>query len=128
MILLDTSFLVAFTREKDVNYARALELSGAFEEHTVITNHILHEYASFLFRKDGPDAAYRAGKQLLESDVQVVCLLQEDLMPALEIVKKYGHLDFGDASSIVAMRKTGIKRIASFDSDFDRIPGIERVF
>ena len=73
-------------------------------------------------------AAYRAGKQLLESDVQVVCLLQEDLMPALEIVKKYGHLDFGDASSIVAMRKTGIKRIASFDSDFDRIPGIERVF
>ena len=127
MILLDTSYLIAFTREKDVNYARALELSDTFREHTAITNHVLHEYVSFLFRKDGADAAYRAGKQLLESDVQMVCITQDDLMPALELVKKYGRFDFGDASSVIVMQKLGMKRIASFDSDFDRIPGIERV-
>ncbi|HUK74665.1 MAG TPA: hypothetical protein VLU99_02650, partial [Nitrososphaerales archaeon] len=37
------------------------------------------------------------------------------------------ELDFDDSTSLVAMRRLGIKEIVSFDRDFDKVPGIERV-
>jgi predicted nucleic acid-binding protein len=37
------------------------------------------------------------------------------------------NVDFGDALSVAHMERLGITRIVSFDRDFDRLPGIERV-
>jgi predicted nucleic acid-binding protein len=36
-------------------------------------------------------------------------------------------LDFDDSTSVVAMRRLGIKEIVSFDRDFDKVRGIERI-
>ena len=37
------------------------------------------------------------------------------------------NMSFGDASHIALMEQLGITEIASFDKDFDRVPGISRV-
>jgi predicted nucleic acid-binding protein len=35
-------------------------------------------------------------------------------------------LDFADAVILAKMKADGIKTVISFDTDFDRVPGIER--
>ena len=37
------------------------------------------------------------------------------------------NMSFGDAFHVALMEQLGIKEIASFDRDFDRVPGIRRV-
>ena len=37
-----------------------------------------------------------------------------------------GKLDFGDATSVAAMKSLGISRVVSFDKDFDGIEGVRR--
>lgn len=131
MILLDTSFLLALARKTDSCNLRAKEIFGQMEERNeskAITDPIFHELVSFLIRKDGSEKAYRVGRELLESDTKRLSLFYEDLLPSLEIVKKYERLSFCDASSIVIAKKMGVRKIASFDSDFDRVPGIERLY
>jgi predicted nucleic acid-binding protein len=38
-----------------------------------------------------------------------------------------GGLSFDDSTSVIAMRRLGIKKIVSFDRDFDKVQGIERI-
>jgi len=38
-----------------------------------------------------------------------------------------GTLSFADAVSLIVMQERGTQRIASFDADFDRVRGIERL-
>jgi predicted nucleic acid-binding protein len=53
---------------------------------------------------------------------------EKDLEQALGILKKFDKLSFCDALNLVIMERRKIKKILSFDSDFDRFPGIERVY
>ena len=46
---------------------------------------------------------------------------------ALALFLKYNQLSFADAASIALMKRIGANEIASFDSDFDRVPGIQRL-
>lgn len=127
MILIDTSFLIAQVWEKDDNHKRALELVGTFER-TAITTGVLSEFATLYKRKSGGARAAHAARQIMRSDCLILTVSHDDLMPALEIVEKYGNISFCDAESIIIMKRLGIKEIASFDSDFDRVPSIKRVF
>lgn len=45
---------------------------------------------------------------------------------ALELYVQHPFLDFVDALQVAHMERQGITEIASFDRDFDRIPGIRR--
>jgi predicted nucleic acid-binding protein len=38
-----------------------------------------------------------------------------------------GSISLADAASVEIMKKHGIKRILSFDRDFDKIPEIDRI-
>jgi predicted nucleic acid-binding protein len=47
----------------------------------------------------------------------------------MEIFLKYGgKLSVADSVSIAIMKRRGIKKIISFDSDFDRVKGISRIY
>ncbi|MDP8923495.1 MAG: type II toxin-antitoxin system VapC family toxin [Chloroflexota bacterium] len=46
---------------------------------------------------------------------------------ALEIFSTYSHLDFEDAVVVAHMAREGEADLYTFDSDFDRIPGIVRI-
>jgi predicted nucleic acid-binding protein len=51
----------------------------------------------------------------------------ESFFVALDDVEKYG-VDFVDALTLQTMLKNGIDEIYSNDKDFDRVPGIKRVW
>ena len=51
----------------------------------------------------------------------------ENFFVALDDVEKYG-VDFVDALTLQTMLKNGIDEIYSNDKDFDRVPGIKRVW
>lgn len=49
-----------------------------------------------------------------------------DRFLALSLVKKH-KLKYDDALNYFTMRSLGIKEIVSFDSDYDKLPGIKRI-
>lgn len=49
------------------------------------------------------------------------------LTETLTILKDRPKFDFADAYSVVLMRSSKIKDIYSFDRDFDKIPGVNRL-
>ncbi len=127
MILLDTSFLVALFRENDEKHGRAAELVKEIKGRVAITDHIFSELITFLVAKDGNNTAYSAGKKILESEIILISVLREDMPVALKYVRKYRGISMCDALSVVVMKNMGIRKIASFDSDFDKL-GVERIF
>jgi predicted nucleic acid-binding protein len=127
MIFADTSFLISLFRENDEYNARAVRLSKEIDQRVVITSEILVELVTFILRKDGKETAYRIGKKIIESDVIIIYIGDDDIPDALQYVKRYEGLSMCDALSAVVMKKIGIKKILSFDSDFDKL-NLERVF
>lgn len=51
---------------------------------------------------------------------------ENELLAALDFMKKY-NLDFDDALVVACMVSNKIKKMVSFDSDFDKVKEIERV-
>jgi predicted nucleic acid-binding protein len=126
MLFADTSFLVASLRVNDENHLRAKAIAEKINERMMISDHVLSELLTLLAYKEGNKVAYEAGKRMLESDVLVVYAVPEDARPALERVRITPKLSMCDALSAVIMQKFGVKKVLSFDSDFDTL-GFERV-
>lgn len=48
-------------------------------------------------------------------------------LEALNIFASYDNLDFADALAVAYMTREGIQAVYSYDRDFDRIPGTNRL-
>lgn len=46
---------------------------------------------------------------------------------ALDLYTAHPFLDFGDALAAAHMESQGLTAILSYDSDFDRLPGVQRI-
>ena len=126
MIFADTSFLVALARQSDEDHERADELARNLPDRVATTNQVLSEFVTLMLRKDGSRQAHEAGMKLLQSEIVVICTVHEDLPAALELVRKHQKISMCDAISAVVMDKLHMKKVLSFDSDFDTL-GFERV-
>jgi predicted nucleic acid-binding protein len=65
-----------------------------------------------------------------ELELTLHCLfINEEMMEkSMDTFLKYdGSISLADASSIEIMKKHGVKKIISFDSDFDKIQEIDRI-
>ena len=122
---------MAASIDSDEHHARALELikqSLDEKEKFLITDHVLDEAVTFINAKAGKNKAFEQGEKLLKSsDVTIEYCSPPRSQAAMRLLGKIDGLSFCDALSAVVMRELGIKRIYSFDSDFDNIPGIERI-
>ncbi|MFA6328285.1 MAG: PIN domain-containing protein [Candidatus Micrarchaeia archaeon] len=126
MLFADTSFLVASLRVNDENHLRAKAIAEGMNEKMMISDHVLSELLTLLAYKEGNKTAYQAGKRLIGSDVLIVYAISEDIPLALELMKTTPKLSMCDALSATIMKKLRIKKILSFDSDFDAL-GFERI-
>jgi len=126
MIFADTSFLIALARQSDENHARADELARDPHDKVTTTDMVLSEFVTLMLRKDGSKSAHEAGMKLLQSEIVMICAVHEDLPNALELVRTNQKISMCDAVSAVVMDKLHIKKVLSFDSDFD-ILGFERI-
>ena len=88
-----------------------------------VMQEILHRYVS-IGRREAITPALRV---LLDLVDEVFPMEQADVLRASEIVQHPAMLSARDALHIAVMERHGVKRILSFDADFDRWPGIARV-
>ena len=130
MILVDSNipmYLIGAEHPHKGDAVRLLDDLISREERLVtdaeVFQEILHRYAAI----SRPDAIQPAFDALLSVVDDVLGLGLEEVEDAKAIVLGGYGLSARDAIHIAVMRRHEIARILSFDSGFDRYPGIERL-
>jgi uncharacterized protein len=88
-----------------------------------IFQELLHRYLS-LDRRDRIGAAFDALQEIVD---EVFAVEKDDVLMARDIINAHPRLVARDAVHIAVMRRRRIKKILSFDSDFDEVAGITRL-
>ena len=88
-----------------------------------VLQEILHRYTAI----DRREAIGRALQATLEIVDDVFAIEKADVLRAAEICENRASLSARDAVHIAVMERHGIRSILSFDADFDRWPGLQRI-
>jgi predicted nucleic acid-binding protein len=88
-----------------------------------VLQEILHRFRS-IDRLAEVQAAFDAVAQIIDDVLPVTA---DDARRAKEILLSRPDLQARDCMHLATMERHGITRIASFDRDFDAVPGIERL-
>ena len=88
-----------------------------------VLQEILHRYGA-LGRMDAVQPAFDALLRLVD---EVVAVTLDVVQAAKEILLGGTLTSARDAIHVAAMERAGASRIMSFDRDFDRYPGLERL-
>jgi predicted nucleic acid-binding protein len=126
MLFADTSYLLALFVSNDERHGRAVELSRGISEGLVSTDHVLSEFVTIVSKRAGNKAAYLLGSNLLKSEIKIVYIGEETVSSALDFIRRHPGISMCDAISAAIMKEMGVRKILSFDSDFDKM-GFERV-
>ncbi|MEE9151934.1 MAG: PIN domain-containing protein [Thermoplasmata archaeon] len=127
MILVDSSFFIGLVDKKDQWHKKAIRVLEKINEEMIVSDLIISESVTSIGNRSGG----KAGKKLYEffvDNCQIVYVDEVLLKEGMNIFLKYdGKLSVADSVSVAIMKKRKISRIASFDSDFDKVRGIKRV-
>ena len=130
MILLDTSFIVAFYNIRDENHLRAKNLmpdiiNGKYG-YLYISDYIFDEVITVIFgRLKNLMKTIHIGEYLRKS-TKLLEITGSNFEDAWKIFKKQKETDFSftDCTSISLMKRMNIKNIATFNEDFLKIKEI----
>ena len=129
VIVLDTSVLCAYANKSDVHHGKAVELMRKIisqnEERVIITDHIFDELISVTKRKSDKSTAVETGRALLRSEIHLVYTDELIFGEAWNLFEQKNTFSFTDCTIIAFMRIFGITKIASFDSEFKTIAGLD---
>lgn len=129
LIFCDSSFFIALALANDQWHSQAEKLVPMIEKSDkTVSNLVLSEAVTMV----GSLGGAKQGKLIydyLMDNCQIIHIDQEICDNTIQIYLKYdGVLSFGDSVSVELMKESKIKKIVSFDSDFDKIDTIERVY
>ncbi len=123
MIFVDTTFLIALLIKTDPLHEKALEISETIRERKVINNTVLNETLNAFTGKGG-----KAGKELYQVILEmfdIIYLDEKDYENAIDIYLNFNSsINYSDCTILSSMVKNKINRIVTFDSDFNKIKGI----
>jgi uncharacterized protein len=88
-----------------------------------VLQEILHRYTAI----DKREAIGPAFQLTLDIVDEVISIEKAEVLRAGEIVRNHASLSARDAVHVAVMERHAIRSILSFDSDFDRWPGIQRI-
>ena len=132
-LIFDTSFLIALNDSGDYNHKYAISLKSRIKNkefgQCYISDYIFEEFVTYLRAKSFP-ANYikEIGDSLLaEESIKLLKIDIDVFIQSWGLFKKLSKLSFTDCTTTTLANEFGIKYIASFDSDFDRIPNIKRI-
>lgn len=127
MIFADSSYFIALAREKDRWHSDALRVAGKNKDSFLVSDLIISESITLVGSLEGG----KAGKLLYEyfiDNCKIEFVDREMLSKSMEIFLKYdGSISLADAVSVEMMKENRVKKIISFDGDFDKVREIERV-
>jgi uncharacterized protein len=131
VIFLDSNipmYLVGSVHPHKADAQRLLERTVAARERLItdaeVFQEILHRYVA-IDRREAIGPAFDA---LLGIVDEVLPILPEHVARARMLVLAERRLSARDALHVAVMEPAGIDRVMSFDSGFDSVPGIVRVF
>ncbi|MFH1106801.1 MAG: PIN domain-containing protein [Candidatus Micrarchaeota archaeon] len=129
MIFLDTSFFVAYYNRNDANHGKAKGIATEIEGETlVLSSHNVEETATFFQNREGGKKAREIAMQLMQSrEMEIIFPDREKIIEAIGVMGKNDGLSLCDSLAVCIMHEKRIRKIASFDADFDRFPGIVRL-
>jgi predicted nucleic acid-binding protein len=101
----------------------AIERAERLVTDAEVMQEILHRYSAI--RR--PDAIQPAFNALLGVVDEVFPIEAQDVESARDVLLGESGLSSRDALHVAIMRRHGVRRILTFDSAFERAPGLERV-
>ena len=130
MIFVDSNipmYLVGAAHPHKADAQRLLEGAVAAGERLVtdaeVLQEILHRYTA-IGRREAIQPAFDA---LLDVVDEVFPVEREDVEGAKRVVLGSSQLSARDAVHVAVMRRRRVRRILTFDSGFDGVPGVTRV-
>jgi predicted nucleic acid-binding protein len=124
MVILDTSFLVAYFREMDVHHAKALQRAEELRgEKMVITFLVFQELASILNRKVSTEFATSVTRKLLspDSNIELFKLDESFFEEVLELYGKLGPHSFSYVDvSLIHLSKELELSVLTFDKELEK--------
>ena len=129
MIFVDSSYYIAIADARDQWHKKALELSEYIETNiSVVSSFIISEVVTEIGRRSGGKVAYNLYNYFTDN-CKIIYIDRDLLSESMEIVLKYdGTLSLADAASVAIMDNMKIGEIVSFDSDFDKVDFINRIY
>jgi predicted nucleic acid-binding protein len=130
VIILDTSFIVAFYHDKDAHHERALELMAGIGEglmgNPLVPEYVLSETLTVVAGRAGLATSVKVGRHLLRSEDVEIVPCTAFMREALEIfaAQRSGRLSFTDATIVAISRSEEVPDVATFDRRLGRMRGI----
>lgn len=130
MIFLDTSFIVSYFNTRDENHSKAVALMKEIGTEkfgmVYITDYIFDESVTVSFvRIKNLTKAIKIGEALRET-MKMLEIDKPIFDVAWKIFKtqKRTTFSFTDCTTMALMKERGIKNIATFDKDFQKVKGV----
>ena len=89
-----------------------------------VLQEILHRFAA-IDRRDAIEPALQVTLDIVD---EVISIEKADVLRAGEIAQNRAMMSARDAVHIAIMERHGIRSILSFDGDYDRWPGLQRIY
>ena len=129
--VIDTNVLVARVSSRDANHDAATAIVNAADHGNLptmrVTNYVLTETLNYLHERKQHRVAVKFYERLTEAaGFELVHTPKTDFSTAVELFERYDGLSFGDATIGAYMNREGLKRLYSFDDDFDVVDDITR--
>lgn len=127
MIILDTSFIVAFYNTRDENHQKAVGLmqdiiNGKYGR-LYVTDYIFDEIVTVIFiRLKNLSKTVKIG-EIIKKSTELLEVERPDFENAWEFFKKQKMTTFSftDCTTLEIMKRKDINNIATFDKDFKKI-------
>ena len=129
MIFLDSSFIIALADLDDQFHERAVKILPNLESQRLISDLVISESVTGVGARLGSKAAREVFENLaFDSTTRTVFGTKRLYERAMRIYTKYGgRLSLPDSVTVRLMYDQRVRKVVSFDSDFDRVDQLTRV-
>lgn len=130
MIVLDSSFLVAFHNTRDAHHraaAAAMEqLVAGTWGNTLLLEYVYLEVVTVLAARRTPATAVMVGETLLRAREVELVPCSQHFLASVETFGRVAQLglSFVDAAIVTIARARGAHHVATFDADFAKVDGL----
>lgn len=129
MIVLDSSFLIAYHNTGDVHHAAAartmVQLAGGEWGEAILLEYVFLEVVTVLRARLGKGVATEVAEQLLQSrEVEFMPCSELFLQTLATFRREAAPLSFTDAAIATVARRDKRGFVATFDKDFRNLPGV----
>ena len=133
MIVLDTSFVVAYHNQRDAHHAAAVKAFHRLEKgewgEILLPEYIFLEIMTVLAARRDLTIAVAVGEILLGAREIELVACSSCFLDAYQVFREQGRarLSFADAATMAIARTRGAEYVATFDRDFRGIPDLKVV-